>query len=1111
MTDPDLADASAVAPPVVALVVTCDPGPWMETTLVALGEQDYPNLSILVIDAGSREDPTPRVAAVLPQAYVRRLSERIGFGAAANQILDLVEGASHYLLCHDDIAPDVDAVRLLVEEAFRSNAGIVAPKVVDWQAPEHLLQVGMSADKTGAPSPLAERGELDQEQHDAVRDVFVAPGGCTLIRADLFASLGGYDPAMTLYGEDLDLSWRAQVAGARVVVAPAARVRHLEATTAGRRDPRSAGRADPQLVRDELRPLQLRHRLRAVLKNYGFVHLVRVVPQIVVLSLAEIAYALVTGRRRTAAAVAGAWTWNLRRIGDLRALRRQVRETRTMSDGEVRRLQVRGSARVTSFVRGQLAGEDRGRLVTVAGRDIAGSLRQLQVPFAVWTVMAIVLLIGRRSLLTGRLPTVGELLPFPEQPGTFLRLFVSGWRTTGLGSEGSAPAAFGFLGLAGVLLFGAMGLLQKLLVLGALPVGIWGASRLARPLDSVRSRLVAAVVYAAVPLPYNAIARGRWSGLLAYAVAPFVLARLLRATSLAPFARRVLDPEDEEELEEIPEPEPIAPPPVVRRLPPLLPLDPIGPEIDWTAPAPREEAAPPPIVPQWARTGRTERWRMADHALPFGLLLALTGALAPALIPVTLIAAAGLLVGCMLVGPVGAGVRAVIAAVGAIVVVAFLLFPWTLEFLLPGANWATFTGIDLPAARGLSLGALMRFETGPVGSAPLGWAVALSAVLPLLVGRGWRFTWAARLWGVAVTGWLVAWAAGRDWLPIPLPSPDALLAPAAAALALTAAIGMLAFEVDISGFRFGWRQAAPALAALAVLVATIPIFGAAIDGRWHLPDRDVGGLLSWMPEQRKEGAFRVLWLGDPEALPLQGWRLGAGLAYGTSRGGPPDATVLWPGSSDGATQLIPDAVNLARGRQTTRLGHLLAPMAVRYVVIPVGTVGVDAARPLTSAMAFQVDLRQLQADRDVIVYENAAWAPARARLSAVAADASRASGLDAARGAELAGSTPVLPTERSPFRFTGRVNDGDQVLLSEASSPGWQLSSGGQRADRSKAFGWANSYNVGTGGKATLRYHTSPFRYVAIALELVLWGVLVRALLDLRRRRRYAESGWPDE
>ncbi len=75
--------------------------------------------------------------------------------------------------------------------------------------------------------------EIDHGQHDAVRDVFVAPGGASLIRADLFEELGGFDPAIVAMGEDLDLSWRAQVVGARIIVAPDARVRHLEELAAG--------------------------------------------------------------------------------------------------------------------------------------------------------------------------------------------------------------------------------------------------------------------------------------------------------------------------------------------------------------------------------------------------------------------------------------------------------------------------------------------------------------------------------------------------------------------------------------------------------------------------------------------------------------------------------------------------------------------------------------------------------------------------------------------------------------------------------------------------------------------------------------------------------------
>ena len=62
-----------VVPPVVAVMVTNDPGPWFEESLAALGAQDYPSLSVLVLDNGSAEDPTDRIAAALPGAFVRRL------------------------------------------------------------------------------------------------------------------------------------------------------------------------------------------------------------------------------------------------------------------------------------------------------------------------------------------------------------------------------------------------------------------------------------------------------------------------------------------------------------------------------------------------------------------------------------------------------------------------------------------------------------------------------------------------------------------------------------------------------------------------------------------------------------------------------------------------------------------------------------------------------------------------------------------------------------------------------------------------------------------------------------------------------------------------------
>ena len=252
-------------PAVVAVVVTSTPGRGWRRRSPPSARQDYPNLSVLVIDAASDDDPTPRIAAVLPSAYVRRLDENPGFGAAANDVLGVVEGASHYVFLHDDAAPDPDAIRLLVEEAFRSNAGIVSPKLVEWDEPLRLLGVGASADKAGVVRPYG-RHELDQEQHDAVRDVFVAPGRLHARPRRPVRDARRVRPRRRRSSARTSTCAGGPRSSApRVVVAPSARVRHREATVDGRASarPRRTRRATSA---SRSRRLHFRHRLRTVLK-----------------------------------------------------------------------------------------------------------------------------------------------------------------------------------------------------------------------------------------------------------------------------------------------------------------------------------------------------------------------------------------------------------------------------------------------------------------------------------------------------------------------------------------------------------------------------------------------------------------------------------------------------------------------------------------------------------------------------------------------------------------------------------------------------------------------------------------------------------------------------
>ncbi len=1033
------------APPLVAVVVADQPGEWFEEALQAIGAQDYPNQSVLVIDGAGRDDLGARVAAVIPDAFLRRPQRSgrpPGFASAANDVLDVVQGAAFLVFCHDDVAPEPDAFRLLVEESLRSNAAIVAPKLVDWDHQDRLLSVGLSVDKTGATTSLVDRGELDQEQHDSVRDVFAASSACLLVRADLFAELGGFDPVMADYGADVDLCWRAQVAGARVVVAPEARVRHQEAA-------REQPGADPQRATQEPR-----NHLRAMLKSYTWPHLLRVLPQAMIATIVEALVDLASRRGHEAREVVSAWLWNLRHLGDLRPLRAAVRRTRAIPDAEVRRLQARGSSRLSVYLQRRLHAEERARQLVLAGHELVESVGRgpARAATALLCLLTLGLLIGSRNLITDRLPAIGQFAPYPR-PSTLLTHFFDGWRTTGMGSTSPSPPALGILGVLGVAFLGHMGALAKVLVLGAWPVAALGAWRLARPLDSAMARIAAVIACLAVPLPYNALARGRWTALLAYAAMPWFLLLLARMTHIEPFGS---------------------------------------------------------VQTRRRRRSRGAKGDLTDAGpawrpyLLLGVPLAAVSSFVPGMGVAVVVAALGLVLGSLLVGGTGAATRAVQGAVGGVVVAFVLLLPWSAALALPG-GWSTVAGVGRLPSRGFGLGALLRFQVGPVGAGIFGWALLAVAAMPLLVGRGWRFAWAVRFWAVALLGVGLAWAGGRGWLPVRLQDPDLLLAPAAAALAGAVAMGAAAAQVDLRGYRFSWRQAAPLAGGLALVAAVIPVLIAAGTGTWHLSSDDVARSVAWMPPLAEEGAFRVLWVGDPDALPLDGWALDgeAGVAYASSRNGPPDVSDLWPGPQSDATRAMGGALKVARQGGTARLGRLLAPMGVRYIVVPKqlstgGTRPEELAIPagLTRALGSQLDLRLLPSDPALDVYENVSWGSVRSILTDAGGSAL---GAGVGVGADLTGSKPVLPGA-GPVRFKGALATPGTVLLAEAPSGRWELTVAGTTATRSDAFGVANAFTVAQPGSATLRYRTPLYRWPLALVPILLWGVAASLLWRTRAR-----------
>jgi hypothetical protein len=970
---------------------------------------------------------------------------------------------------------------------------------VSWDDPSVLLHVGMSCDKTGAVVDRVLEGEVDHGQHDAVRDVFVAPGGCTLVRADLLHELGGLDAGIAAMGEDLDLCWRSLVAGSRVVVAPAARVRHREVLAGGLEPLPAALGGGEGAGPGTLQALQRRHELRAVLKCYTAFHLFRVVPQAALLALGEYVVARVARDRDRARAVSGAWRWNVRRWSEIRSLRKELAGHRLLSDAEVRRMQVRGSARFSAYVsRLSHQGFEAANAVTAAhrrepgaaeppaepevavltgsvgtafsedadfdelddlgrraGRDRFG--RRVRAPFlgtgrqrtaAVLVALAVVVL-GTRELFVGSLPLVGQLAALPSWADTWYHFF-SGWQSAGVGTTAPASPAFGVAGLVGTVVLGATSVAQRILLLGCIPLGAWGVARFMRPLVSPRARVVAVLCYLGLPLPYGALGTGRWDGLVAYALFPFVAARLARAAGLAPYA---------------------------------------------------------------APTGT--RWRSGPlgQVAVLGALIALAAGFAPAIVPTVLVAAVAWELGALVVGVRERPGHLVLVALEGVGAALVLAAPWVLGTLLSGRAAIGIFGLRVAATSAPGWGEVLRFAIGPAARSPLVWLLVLSAGLPLVIGRRLRLVWAARLWVGALASWGLAFAASRGDLGSFAPSESVVLVPAALAVAACIGLGISAFENDLVGREFGWRQVLSGVALVFVVVGVLPVVVASLGGRWGLPAQGMEQPLAFLGQPSSGGVARVLWLGDPRAVPAGGWSVEPGLAYAlTPEAMPTTEQVLTPSGPGPAGQVGRD-VRLALAGGTVHLGRLLAPAGVRYVVVVdalapsmagSGTPSVSAPPPpgVVSGLLAQSDLRVVPGTVGVQVFSNGEDMPVTGQRAS-ALPTGTASSVPSA--ADVAGWRPALGSLASGGPATGPVGPGT-LYAGYAPAGSFSLHVAGRAVSARPAFGWAAQYAVPRGG-ASLALSQFPLVPLAVWLEVALWAALAVALVG--RRHDHAPGHGP--
>jgi len=139
---------------VLVVLVSKDGERWLRPCLLALSRQTHERLGVLAVDNASSDGSAALLETALGADRVIRLPANVGFPGAVREALNAppAQDADYVLLLHDDTQLESDAVARLVETAERiDGTGIVGPKVVGWDDPRILLEVGLSTDRFGYP------------------------------------------------------------------------------------------------------------------------------------------------------------------------------------------------------------------------------------------------------------------------------------------------------------------------------------------------------------------------------------------------------------------------------------------------------------------------------------------------------------------------------------------------------------------------------------------------------------------------------------------------------------------------------------------------------------------------------------------------------------------------------------------------------------------------------------------------------------------------------------------------------------------------------------------------------------------------------------------------
>lgn len=295
----------------------------LERFLPSVVEHTMSEAAIVVADNGSTDDSLAWLKENHPAVQTITLDSNYGFAEGYNRALKYIN-TEYVVLLNSDVEVTQGWLEPLVEILDNQrNVAVVAPKLRSAMEPARFEYAGAAGgfiDYLGYPfcrGRILSTVEVDSGQYDTSRDIFWASGAAMCCRTEVFKSVGGFDADFFAHMEEIDLQWRMQLEGWRIVIEPRSVVYHLGGGT----------------LPESPRKLYLNHRNNLAMLYKCSTPCQRMVVAVVrpLTDMVEALVNIVMLRPRRAWAVVRAWGSFIAMHGELSRKRRAIKDHRSLN------------------------------------------------------------------------------------------------------------------------------------------------------------------------------------------------------------------------------------------------------------------------------------------------------------------------------------------------------------------------------------------------------------------------------------------------------------------------------------------------------------------------------------------------------------------------------------------------------------------------------------------------------------------------------------------------------------------------------------------------------------------------------------------------------------